>query len=343
MSLQWIDAKYVSLMAFRLRNFKSRGNGNFNFSCPLCGDSKQNKSKSRGYVFPSKGRLTFHCHNCNVTMGVHKLLKELDGVLYADYLTEILMASGKHPDSETKKFEVRMNQSKLKHNTILEDLEKVSSMDAKNPVKMYVQARKIPPEYHYKLFYCPNFKAWVNKTLPGKFEDELRDEPRLIIPFFGADGELFGFQGRSFSKKSSLRYITIMLDERPKIYGLDKHDPHLATTYVVEGPIDSMFLPNCLAAAGGNIVQNLQTTKTEKERFVVVYDNEPRNPHTIHKMEKAIDQGYRICVWPAGLIGKDINDLILKGYTQKQVVDLIKENTYSGLSATLALTEWKKV
>jgi hypothetical protein len=177
--------------------------------------------------------------------------------------------------------------------------------------------------------------------IPDKFEDVEKDEPRLIIPFLDKDKNLFGFQGRSF-RSTGIRYITIMLNEdQPKIFGLDTMDTS-KDIYVVEGPIDSLFLPNAIASAGGDLISPLQQLDVQKEGFVIVYDNEPRNKETVKKIEKAIDSGYRVCIWPTALEQKDINDMVLAGYTKEKVKDIIDECTYSGATGKLHLAIWRK-
>lgn len=348
MSYQWLDAKYVSLLSFRLRNFRARGQHNWNFSCPLCGDSKTNKRKARGYVYPLKGKLVYHCHNCNATMDIQKFLKTIDQSLYDEYVRERLMADPatvkkQQENAELTDFVKKLQPPKFQANTPLKKLKKVSVLPVEHPVKKYIQNRKIPSEFHYKLFLTNGFKKWVNSFIPDKFENEANDEPRLIIPMLDKDNNMFGFQGRSFKKNSLLRYITIMFDEsKPKLFGLDK----LVDNYivrVVEGPIDSMFLPNCIASCGGDIIVDLPYVSTNKDNFVIIYDNEPRNPDTIRKMEKALDAGYKICIWPDNLTQKDINDMVMGGMESKKIVDMIDTNTFSGLEAKARLQMWKRV
>jgi hypothetical protein len=74
-----------------------------------------------------------------------------------------------------------------------------------------------------------------------------------------------------------------------------------------------------------------------------VFDNEPRNKEIVKKIEKAIDQGYKVCLWPETIEQKDINDMVLAGLTPKKIVDIINDNTYSDLSAKMKFATWKKI
>lgn len=343
MSNIWLDSKYLGMMSFRLRNFKKKSNHSWNFSCPYCGDSKTNKSKARGYVYPIKGKLRYHCHNCNIPgIDVGKLLKHEDLGLYAEYVKECLLEIGPRVKSDVEVFADKMKPPKFVKDTPLSQLKKVSQFKADSMVRLWINNRLIPARFHHKLYICKGFKQWVNTIVPDKFDSEGGDEPRLIIPLINKDKSLIGFQGRSFRKNSQLRYITIMLDDdSPKLFGLDDLD-YTQPVIVVEGPIDSMFLPNCIASCGSDITTNLSTISSNTKQFTVVYDNEPRNIHTVAKMEKAIDRGFNVFVWPDTIEQKDVNDVILSGVTADKLVDIITENTYNGLQAKLKLNMWKR-
>lgn len=346
MSNEWLDAKYVAMLSGRLRNFKKKDRYSWNFSCPKCGDSRTNKRKARGYVFPAKGELLFYCQKCTVTLKIPYLIQLVDPGLYDQYVVEKLTSAQSDAAAKDKldheSFVKKLTVPKFISATPLGKLRKVSQLEPDHYVKQYVEKRLIPPEVHHKLFLAMKFKTLVNEFIPGKFESVEQDEPRLIIPFLDKDRNLFGFQGRDFRKNSSLRYITIMLnDEMPKMYGLDTFDP-TKHGYVLEGPIDSMFLPNAIASAGGKITSDLNTVSTDKAGFTIVYDNEPRNVETVNKMEKAIQAGYPTCIWPDGVTAKDINQMVLEGTSAEKVVDIIEENTYVGLAATLRLSAWRK-
>jgi hypothetical protein len=126
----------------------------------------------------------------------------------------------------------------------------------------------------------------------------------------------------------------------PKVYGLDTVDLD-RTTYVFEGPIDSMFVPNSIATAGGEMISALKGF--DKRNLILIYDNEPRSPETKKKIDKAILNGYNVCIWPDNLEHKDVNDMVLAGLSPEFIEHIIKSNTYKDLTAKLQLTKWSKV
>ena len=340
--MDWIDQKYIGLISNRVQRFKRVNSTLYNLRCPLCGDSKTNKYKARGYVMdkPVVGAL-YYCHNCHVSISLGNFLKHIDSSLAEQYKREKFLDKNGSTEEQP---EVKPDISKvtvptfLRGDSPLKQLKKVSQLAVDHPVKRYVQKRNIPPSLHYKLFYAPKFKSWVNTIIPEKFNTE-HDEPRLVIPFLDKEGNMFGFQGRGF-KKDGIRYITIMIDEsKPKAFGLDVVKEE-GKVYVVEGPIDSMFLPNCIAMAGSAIdLTEVFPTKPKKE-IVIVMDNEPRNKQIVDRIDKYIDDGYNVCIWPSSIDYKDINDMVLAGLDPEAI---IVENTKSGLLAKASLTQWKKI
>ena len=57
------------------------------------------------------------------------------------------------------------------------------------------------------------------------------------------------FRSRAI-RDESLRYILVKIEEdSPTVFGLDSVDLE-KEVFVVEGPIDSLFLPNSIACAG---------------------------------------------------------------------------------------------
>ena len=328
----WVDHKFIGFLSPKLEKFSRKDNDLYNFRCPICGDSQKNKNKTRGYLFRYKDRLVFKCHNCYESMSFSKLLERIDPELYRQYSLE------KFTEGKTRKEDKLIPKRKqYEVHGALKYLKKVSQLSHEHPLKKYILHRKIPNKYHAKLFYAPKFFEWVNSVVPEKFKNIKREEPRLIIPFFDERQKLVGFQGRALAK-SDAKYITIMLDENaPKVFGLDTLNIN-KTVYVVEGPIDSMFLYNAIAMAGADI--NL--SYLNKGKTVFVFDNERRNSEIIKRIEKTIESGYSVCIWPDYMPFKDINDMIMAGFSSSDIQSLIDNNTHSGMAAQLALNAWKR-
>lgn len=338
--MSWIEEKFINSLSNRFERFTKKGSS-YNFRCPLCGDSKRDRSKARGYILNKQGHYSYYCHNCGASHSLANFLKQIDVQLHDEYVKERFFDSNNHvqvaqPEPDIGKF----LQPKFSKYGPLKTLKRVSQLKTDHPVKQYVERRMIPSNMHYKLFYAPKFKTFVNTLIPEKFkvDEQHPDEPRLIIPFLDEYGDVFGFQGRSF-KKDGLRYITIILNNsKPKLFGLDSVDKS-KMIYITEGPIDAMFLDNSIAMAGSDV----SDISSLGDNITFVYDNEPRNIEIIKKVEKAIERGYNVVIWPQNVIEKDVNDMVLAGKTPLDVQMLIKANTKKSLEAKLALSVWRKV
>lgn len=338
----WIETKYACLLNGKVRNYKRKSSNLWNMSCPICEDSDKNKKKARGYIYESKGRLRYHCHNCSVDLPLEKFIREIDESLYLEMKRELLTEFKELNKSPATDFAAKMKKPIYIKETALSDLQKVSQLKHNHPCKVYVENRCIPKELHHQLFYAPKFKEWTNTMYPGKFEPIKYEEARLVIPFIDRNKHLFGYQGRYLGKdENTPKYITIMLDEtKPRVYGLDRVDFN-RRYYAVEGPIDAMFLENSISSCGADIVAELERVQCNKENGVVIYDNEPRNRDTIKKIAKAIRKGWKVVIWPNASDEKDdINEMAIRGEPYEEI---IKQNIYSGLEAELRLSNWKRI
>ena len=327
---EFVDEYYVSLLSGRLDKFSRKKSGLYNFRCPYCGDSQKHRNKARGYFFRLKQDMVFKCHNCGVGRTLPNFLKDNAPDLHDEYIMERYKSgtTGKGSYVPKPKFE----KPKFKKKG---ELVSCSELNKGHHAVGYLLGRQIPEEHFSDLFYTDNFFAWVNTQKPT-FKDVKKDQPRIIIPFIDTQGEWFGFQGRSLNANDTLRYITIMLDEsKTKIFGLDRVDFD-KTIYITEGPIDSFYIDNAIAMAGADVDWEILRNK----EVVFVYDNEQRNKEIINRMTKAIDKGFEIVIWPDNLQEKDLNDMFIAGH---DVQSLVEFNTYSGLEATIKLSEWKKV
>ena len=329
--MDFIDVKYINLISSRLLKFKKVKPHLYNFRCPLCGDSKKNKNKARGYFYQVKNNTNFKCHNCGVNISFNNFLKELDNTTHKQYIFEKFKEghTGKNfvveqPEEVFKKLESKPEFIKK----VKIDLP--SAFDISHS-RIYLHNRAI---FDGEFYYTPNFQEFVNELKPNSFDNTKYGESRIVIPLI-KDNELIGIQGRSLSY-NPIKYITIMLnDEAPKIYGLDNIRTD-APVYVTEGPFDSTFIRNSIAMCGADADVGSWGISDP----VWVYDNEPRNSEIVSRIERTIDRGEKVVIWPSNIMEKDINDMVLAGHHAQR---LVESNTYTGLEAKLKFTTWKKI
>ena len=320
-----IDSKYIGLVSSRLQKFKRVKADLFNFRCPICGDSQKHKNKARGYFYQVKTNTNYKCHNCGASMSFNNFLKQIDSTLHKQYTMEKFKEgfTGRNFVVEEPKLEFTKPIFRKKI-----DLPRASEVPV---AKNYLEKRNLDASQFY---FAAKFKEWTN-TQKHTFDTIGRDESRIIIPMYDTDKNLIGFQGRSLGP-NSVKYITVMLqDEAPKLFGLDKIDD-TKPIYITEGPFDSTFLENSVAMCGSD----LDIGSFGWSSYIWVFDNEPRNREIIERINKTIDRGDQIVIWPSNIHEKDINDMVLSGHNVKSIVE---SNTYSSLQAKIKFNNWKKV
>lgn len=316
-----------------LQRFERKKDGLYNFRCPYCGDSQRRKDKARGYLFKVKNDFVYKCHNCGVGRTFTNFLKDNNQMLHDEYVMERYREGLTGKNTQTKEPKLEFKKPVFKKSKQDIELQKISELNTSHLARQYLEQRKIKDLDYF--FYCPKFKEWTNQQ-KETFSDMRGDGPRIILPLYTADKKLFGYQGRSLSKATKLRYITVILDEsQPKLFGLDKVNSN-ERVFICEGPFDSTFIRNSLAMCGSDV-------HIDRGRFgdvVWVYDNEPRNPQIVQRIASSINNGDKVVIWPKSILQKDINDMVLHGHDVQNVVE---SNIYQGLEATLKLNEWKRV
>jgi transcription elongation factor Elf1 len=339
-----VESKYVRLISSRLRNFKQKNTNLWNFSCPICGDSQKNLSKARGYVFPKGNNLFYRCHNCGVSTSVGNLIKSVDESLYKEYVLE-RYKSGESGFSNFKSptFDIPSPRfDKLDKQKVFEHAEWVDKLPSEHFCLVYCEKRQIPSNILNKLLFTPHYKQFCDSLIPNHGK-QLLDDARLVIPFYDEYNELIAVSGRALeTSDKTLRYVTIRTNESDKklIYGMDRVNLK-ESVKVVEGPIDSLFLKNCVASGDANLIITADEISSDKK--VLIFDNEPRNKEIVKMMQNAIRLQHNVVVWPNTIEGKDINEIILSGKSQYEIEEIISSNTFRDIEAQLKFNMWKKV
>ena len=343
----YIDNKYVRLVSSRLRNFKQKSDNLWNFSCPFCGDSQKNKLKARGYVFAKGNDLLYRCHNCGVGTNVANLLKQVDPSLHGEYTFEKYKSGESntifHKSNTAPTFNIPSPRfGKVEKQRVFDHAEWVSELQSGHFCLNYVQNRSIPEEHYDKLLFTSKYRQFIDALVPNHGKS-LADDARLVIPYYDVNGELVAVSGRALeTSEEKLRYVTVRTNDSDDklIYGMDRVNLH-QTVYLVEGPLDSLFITNCLASGDANL--SLTAKNISAKNKVLIFDNEPRNKEVCKLIEKAIKLGEDVVIWPDTIEGKDINEMILNGFSPDEIKGIIDSNTFRNLEAIAKFTFWKRV
>lgn len=358
-----VDKKYLSFITSRLEGFKWERANLGRCRCPKCGDSAKKEKKRRFYFYQNtrpganSDKISCFCHNCNYASDFAWFLKDFDSFQYGQYSMEVFQENSqwrKFIDSKPKEpkaaakplFPLTEAESKVWHSPPCSV--PVASLPADHYARRYVEGRQI--SQLDLLWFTDDFHAVVDEFLGEESSKKVRrGEPRLVIPFFNEKKEMDVFQGRVFDRKDvpeelhsrmsddDIRYLTYKKNDGvSKIFGLERVNKE-RTVVVLEGPIDSLFVPNCVATAGSDLL-------AVDWGDLYIPDAQYRNEQICKIIDKIIDKGKKVVLFPEDQKWKDINDLIVKGgMTRMEVLQLIANNTYQGLAAKNRFGQLKKI
>ena len=334
MSQLYIDKKYASIIAGRLRNVQYKGTSSvvlsFTHSC-----ERAESRKRRGVFLMFKNRVFFKCHNCGAACSLGNFLKEYDAALAAEYRMELFRVGVFRGSSSESELPVSLAEPEPVKPASLIGLTSFKEIGVTNPARQYLDRRALPVSAIHKFWLAPKFYSWASQfeSVFSKFKEQV---PRLILPYYAADQSLIGFSCRAFGKEMP-KYIQLRLNKQTEfIYGLDTLDTS-KPIIAVEGQIDSLFLPNAIAVGSANY--NLDFIHRHKDRVIIVPDNDfRRNPQVCEQLKRAITRGATVSLLPASW-HKDINDIIRRDKISAADLMLhILSNQKSGASALLELT-----
>ena len=354
----YIDRKFLGFVSSKLEQFKQKSTDLYNFRCPYCGDSKKNKLKARGYVYRKENDYFYVCHNCSKSTTFGKFLQELDGTIYRQYALERYSngETGKHNYAKPTfdglkgnafaRFQSAGNKPSGDPETV-ESVEKtwksythysIANLPDEHYARAYIKNRKIPEKYWEEILFVPAFKDFLDEEFPDHGKDDIPNDDRIVLFYTNESGEITNVAGRALSD-TKIRYVTVKIKDEKKLFGLHRMQKE-NRVYVLEGQFDSFFIENSVASGDSNL-GGVAAVLPDVD-IVLVYDNEPRNKDIVRQIEKSIDRGYKVCLFPETVKGKDVNEMIQNGLTSDEIKGIIDSNTVSGLTAKLKFTHWKR-
>jgi hypothetical protein len=343
----WLDVKYAKMISNRFDGWKEKSLSPFqvNCRCILCGDSVK-KNKKRGYLYEKKGSVFYHCFNCSASMPFGLLLKELDPFIHKQYTLEWFKENSGHIERPKKELEpdfrvdIEKTLSEAVSESYLDSTVMVMSLDDSHPAKKYLISRCLPSKFLSMFHYTDTFFKW-SSTHTDKFHvvegNGAKDHPRIIMPWYNKDGYMFAYQARSLNGEEPKYYTIVLNDSFPRFFGMERVD-FKKKIYCVEGPIDSLFLPNAIAVGSSA----LTTFDDNLKNVVYCFDNESRNSDIVKLIGRAIKGGKKVFIPPDTYRFKDLNEAVQGGMEVSELQKMIDKNTFVGPAALIRFNMWKR-
>lgn len=322
--------------------------GGYNFRCPICGDSKRNKNKKRGYVLYDKDKWVYICHNECGKMSFLHFLKEYHPPTYKT----IIFHGFKNKKYKTEDVKTEAEKT-YKSNEVYqfkkgELLSIYDSHPLANKALTYCKGRQIRKGAYSNWFVCIEDDKFHDRDASGALVLNDKGFPkgneyrnRLIIPYYRFGKKWTQFDARALDD-SFLRYRNLEGVDRElyNIEWLDVSKPF----FLLEGSINSTFIKNSVAFGGTKHLQSFLEQyphiAENAKNGTVIWDNDDAG---YDEMFKTISLGFNWFNWSTIKPLKkymfkddsnprtidDINDLVM--YTD--VIDIDNEGfiTYNSL------------
>lgn len=329
------------MVSVKLERFQKKDDYLFNCRCPVCGDSERKKNKARGYFYRKDNDMFYRCHNCQYGTTIANFLEQVDHLLYKEYVLEKFVKKDEKPEPKKEPnpdYAFDFKPDFDKPSRLIDSLmDRLDTLPTDHEAVKYCQSRKIPEDQYHRLYYVDDIRTL--SQLNTKYTEALNiKQPRLALPCITPDGQLSGLTLRGM-RGEKLRYIQLKIKENAlQVFGLDNVDTN-KEVYVVEGPIDSLFIDNAIACVGTAFGK---VDKLKLTHFTLVFDNQPRNYEVCKLIENQIDAGEKVVIWPEYVYEKDVNEMRMEGLSKAQIQNIINDNTVQGLEAKLEFTKWRK-
>lgn len=304
--------------------------------CPNCKEGNSWGVKTRLNYYLNDGFLI--CYNCNKTWSPLYWIKEVSGMS----LKEIFDESLEYDHIQTTNNDM-LPEKKKASPTLPKD-----SINLFDPVqiKYYDDNPIVRDAVH--LIKKRRLDTAINKSqaLYLSLNDYIHRN-RICIPFYDSDNKIRFYQTRAmYSNDENLAKYLSKMNAEKTICGLNNIDSTLEYLFILEGPIDSMFLKNGISMAGLQISDHQKDLLGKYFLFekIWILDNQLENPEVLKKNIELIERGERIFIWPKNYKPfKDLNEICCKMKINHINPDFIIQNSYKGLIAKTQLMLMQKM
>ena len=243
----------------------NKNSGQLTYSCPVCsyeikGSDKLDEKYNLEINYKLKVGKCWSCCDTHDTHGsLHKLIKQF-GTKRQLKTFELLIPDDFTPREDKVYKKVELPKEFIPFKNIREGLKMTHHYKS---AMGYLKKRNITDEMiiKYNIGFC--------------YEGEYAN--RIIIPSYDKEGEVNFFTGRSYEFKPKLKYKNPEAQKEIILFN-ESLISWTKPIYIVEGPFDSIFLPNSIAMLGKSMSELLFRTLYEKAiKIIIVLDGDAYN------------------------------------------------------------------
>lgn len=318
--IDWNDKSWINFVDWKVwenlpaSSLKTKTPSEINFRCPICGDSKKNMTKKRGYFYRRTG--TYYCFNCGTSMTGYAFLRAIcphdvfDSIINEyKVLNFNSIVKGKSGNAESRIEDhsgIEILSPSPSYKYLLEMGWKTRPLS--DAAKSYLDQRKIP--------------EGKRDMMLSMFDPSSREF--IVIMYIWDDSTIYhqlaNFNKYDIKGQGSVKYIfpkdeNINFQQKPvfNIGNVNVSFPYIICT---EGVFDSLFVKNGVALGGRSLTEyqmKMISTFYPRHRIVLAFDNDqPGIQAALRHMERYPDLLYldMYDLLNAANV-KDLNDFVL--------------------------------
>ena len=280
--IDWNDKSWINYVDEKVwqnlpdSSLKTRNNSEMTFRCPICGDSKKNKLKKRGYFYRKTG--TYYCFNCGTSMTGYAFLRAIcPHDVFDSIINEYKVlnfnnivkggGSGIVESAAPGGSDIEILSPSPSYRYLLEMGWKTQPLTLS--ARGYLDSRRIPLDKR-------DMMLSILDPVGREF---------ILIQYIWDDSTIY-HQMANFNKydikgQGSVKYIfpkdeNINFQPKPvfNLSGIDVSFPYIICT---EGVFDSLFVKNGVALGGRNLTEyqmKMISSFYPRHKIVLAFDND---------------------------------------------------------------------
>ena len=261
---------------------KNVGRNEINVCCPYCGEA-------RFHLGINSQKNKFNCWICSEKGDLVKFISKLKNISFLEAKQIINPVSDLKRALENRK-KIEEVQESIKNKNL--KLPPYTKPFIKGSPNIWQNAAYKFLKSKYNLSWEQILEADLHYCYFGKYGNN------IIVPFYSRTGSLINFLGRTWDKKSKMRYKNCKNEEavvkmKDMVYTYNRIKKGLPCLIIVEGVFDAIKvgLDRAVALCGSEVTQKQKNLIIElkPKKTLVMFDNDPHLKTTSIKAKKLAD------------------------------------------------------